>query len=312
MNVHCKNNNKSWEHADKSNLKALKRYFSGKYLYEITSLDIEKFKTARLKEGVTPATVNRALTSLKSLFNRAIEWGKATENPARKVRLFKETGRRLRFLEKEEVTKLLNACADHLRPIVILALFTGIRKSKILGLKWRDIDIRRDIIYLYDTKNGERREIPMSDIVKKTLIKTRKHPNSPYIFHNTYGRPYKDVRRAFADALEKAKIKNFRLHDCRHTFASHLVMSGVDLNTVRELLGHKSIQMTLRYSHLSPEHKQRAVNVLAQKFAKKTPESAEECTEFVPQAVENKKDNPSHLQPVENKSVTNWRGSSVG
>ncbi|MCX5712952.1 MAG: site-specific integrase, partial [Candidatus Omnitrophica bacterium] len=167
-----------------------------------------------------------------------------------------------RYLEREEIDKLLNNCCEHLKPIVIVALHTGMRKGEILGLKWHDIEIKRNIIHLHDTKNGESREVPMNEIVQKTVIGVLKNPESQYVFCNKDGKPYGNVRKSFFTALTKAGIIDFRFHDLRHTFASQLVMSGVDLNTVRELLGHKSIEMTLRYSHLSPDHKKRAVDIL--------------------------------------------------
>lgn len=101
----------------------------------------------------------------------------------------------------------------------------------------------------------------MNEAVKKAIISVRKHPESPYIFAGGDGEPF-NFRKSFETALRKSGIKDFRFHDCRHTFASHLVMSGVDLNTVRELLGHKEPTMTLRYSHLSLDHKSRAVAIL--------------------------------------------------
>ncbi len=252
----------------------LKKFFGGKYLYEITSLDVEKFKSLRakavkkskLKDGkeqfISPATVNRALAVLKSMFNKAILWDKVDRNPCKSVKLFKENNQRLRFLESEEISKLLGNCCEHLKPIVIVALNTGMRKGEILGLKWRDVDIQRNTIHLLDTKNGEKRDVPMNDIAQKTIIGVLKHPDSQYIFCNKEGQPYGDIKKSFLTAIGKAGIINFHFHDLRHTFASHLVMSGVDLNTVRELLGHKSLEMTLRYSHLSPDHKKRAVDIL--------------------------------------------------
>lgn len=253
-----------------------KKVFRGKSLQEITALNIQEFKIKRAAE-VSPATVNRALAVLKSMFNRAIEWDKATENPCKKVKMFKENNKRLRFLEKEEIRKLLEAIDGlmlvnkhdqyiHLKPIIIVALNTGMRKGEILGLKWRDIDIQRKTIHLSDTKNGEERYVPMNDAVIKTIIAVPKNKDSAYIFCNQKGEPYGDVKKSWLTAIKKASIINFHFHDLRHTFASQLVMSGVDLNTVRDLLGHKSLEMTLRYSHLSPEHKQRAVDVLGQRM----------------------------------------------
>jgi integrase len=140
------------------------------------------------------------------------------------------------------------------------------RRGEILGLKWHDIDYKRGIITLLDTKNGQKREVPMSETVKNTVIQVRKHPESPYVFCNELGQGRHDVRKSFATALKKSGIIGFRFHDLRHTFASQLVMSGIDLNTVRELLGHKDITMTLRYSHLAPRHKQHAVDILSKKL----------------------------------------------
>ena len=263
--MHCKVNNKSWNKADRYNIKSLRGFFSGRYLYGITPLLVEKFKMERAKE-VSPATVNRNLECLKSMFTKAMEWGKAKENPVKKVKLFREDNKRLRYLEKEEIASLLARCSKHLKPIVVVALNTGMRKGEILGLKWHDIDFRRNIIYLLNTKSGEKREIPVNEMVKTALIRVRKHPDSAYVFCNKEGRPYGNVRTSFFTAMKKAGIMNFRFHDLRHTFASHLVMAGVDLNTVRELMGHKSLEMTLRYSHLSPDHKKHAVDILGRQM----------------------------------------------
>lgn len=261
LELHSKVNNKSWEKSDLHNVNTLKKHFSGKYLYEITPIMVERFKTERIKE-LSPATVNRNLACLKCMFNKAIQWGKLEENPFKAVKLLKENNKRLRYLEKEEILRLLSRCSKRLRPIVVLALNTGMRKGEILGLKWQDIDFRRGIIYLYNTKNGEKREIPINEMVKTALLRTLKHPDSPYVFCNEDGKPFGNIRKSFFTAMRKSGIINFRFHDLRHTFASHLVMAGVDLNTVRELMGHKTLEMTLRYAHLSPDHKRRAVDIL--------------------------------------------------
>lgn len=162
LELHSKVNNKSWRKSDLLNIQVLNKTFTGKYLQEIIPYFVEKFKAERAKE-VAPATVNRNLACLQSIFNKAIAWGKFSgENPVRKVKLFKENNQRLRFLEKEEMSKLLGNCNKTLRSIVILAINTGMRKGEIMGLKWRDIDFQRGIIYLYYTKNGEKREIPIN------------------------------------------------------------------------------------------------------------------------------------------------------
>ena len=201
------------------------------------------------------------------MYNRAIAWKRYSgENPVKGVKMFKENNQRLRFLEINEISKLLDNCEEYLKPIVMIALNTGMRKSEILNLKWRDVDINRGIIYLYNTKNGEKREIPINEEVDRALIGVRKNSESEYIFCWKNGEKIRDIRISFFTALQKSGIKEFRFHDLRHTAASHLVMSGVDLNTVRELLGHKSLKMTLRYAHLSPGHRKRAVDVLGKRI----------------------------------------------
>jgi integrase len=136
------------------------------------------------------------------------------------------------------------------------------RRGEILGLKWEDIDFRNGVITLLDTKNGEKREVPMNDTLIETLRSIRRHPSSPYVFCDQEGKRFCRARGSFNTALRRAGIENFRFHDLRHTLGSNLVMQGVELNTVREILGHKSIDMTLRYAHLSPAHKTKAVRVM--------------------------------------------------
>lgn len=263
LEVYAKPNKKSWRR-DRISIDNLTTFFGNRHLHEIGPIDIEKYKRSRIGK-VTKSTINRELACLKTIFNKAIEWGKAYNNPVRKIKFFPENNRRLRYLTKEEIKTLYDACCDHLKPIIMVAITTGMRKSEILNLKWEDVDFHQRIIYLIDTKNNEKREIPMNDAAFDTLLKVKKHSNSPYIFCNNDGKPYTDIKKGFYAALRRSGIKNFRFHDLRHTFASHLAMAGVDLHTIKELLGHKDIKMTQRYAHLSPDHKRSAVNTLCNK-----------------------------------------------
>lgn len=268
LNLHCKINNKSWFKSDCRNLTILKRFFPGRYLHEVTPHLVEQFKSVRTKEGAAPATINRQLATLKCLFNKAIAWKKFLgANPVCAVRLFKENNQRKRFLEKDEVTRLLANCHGHLKPIVIVALNTGMRRGEILGLKWRDLDIKRGVLYLQNTKNGEKREVPINEQVKTALISVLKHPHSEYIFYKKDGSPIYDIKTTFLKALKRAGITDFHFHDIRHTAASHLVMGGADMLTVASILGHKDLKMTQRYAHLSSNHRQRAVDMLGERFA---------------------------------------------
>ncbi len=257
--------NKKSSRRDVTSINNLKPFFAGKYLHEITPLDMEKYKRGRQGE-VSNATVNREVACLKHIFTKAIEWGIVQKNPGKKVKLLRERNTRLRYLDEKEIRKLHDACAEHLKPIVTVALNTGMRKEEILSLKWKHLDFRSRTISILDTKNGESRELPMNDIVYGTLVDIRKIPDSPWVFCKKNGKRYGNVRKAFEGARKRAGIVDFRFHDLRHTFASHLVMAGVDLRTVQELLGHKSFEMTLRYAHLSPEHKKAALDVLCKRM----------------------------------------------
>ncbi len=284
LETHAKPNKRSWQTTDAKYLKNLVPYLGERYLHEITPELVERYKAQR-KESVSVASVNRELALLKCMFNKAITWGYAKDNPVRRVKLFKENNWRTRFLEKEEIGKLLSNSPPVLRAILTVALNTGMRKGEIQNLKWRDIDFERSYLTVTHSKNGEKRFIPMNESVKKALVGVRKHPESPYIFAGKDGEPF-DCRKSFETALKKSGIKDFRFHDCRHTFASHLVMSGVDLNTVRELLGHKEPTMTLRYSHLSPDHKSRAVEILDRRMDTFwTPRSSDEKTREVEKVI---------------------------
>jgi integrase len=176
----------------------------------------------------------------------------------------KEQKERRRFLSAEECQKLIGFCNNDIRPIVVMALNTGMRKGEILHLEWvKNIDLRNGFISLDDTKNGEHRKIPINNAVREALRTIPRNLSIPYVFYApSTGKPYVDIRDAFARACKRAGIRDFHFHDLRHTFASQLVMAGVDLATVKELLGHKTLSMTLRYAHLAPSHRVNALNIL--------------------------------------------------
>jgi len=256
--AYSRTNKLSYERDERS-IALLRGSFGGKLLDQIRPLDVEKHKTARRKL-VGPATVNRELACFKTMFSKAVIWGKATNNPVKKVTFFREPPGRARFLSAEEIERLLAEAADHLKPILIVALYTGMRKSEILRLTWRDVDLQHRIIYVRNSKNGAAREIPMADTVY-SILSSMAAERGP-VFRHADGTPVVSIQTAFYRAVKRAKIEGFSFHDTRHTFASYLVMNGVELVTVKELLGHKTIQMTLRYAHLSPMHKRSAVNSL--------------------------------------------------
>ena len=257
---YCKPNKITWQD-DLTRLTGFAQFLGRDiYISEITPYHIEQFKKHRLQEGSKPSTVNRYLAIAKTMFNKAIVWDKLKVNPLKKIKFFKEDNERVRFLEKEEIGRLLNVSEDYLRYVLITALNTGTRYSELFNIKWTDIDFIRKIIFINKTKNKERRIIPMNSLLERTFLNMKAKASNEFVF------PNKNVRIPFEKALKSAKISKFRFHDLRHTFASHLVMSGIDLMTIKELLGHKTIKMTLRYSHLSQNHKAAAVEVLGEKM----------------------------------------------
>ncbi|NTV28734.1 MAG: site-specific integrase [Candidatus Omnitrophica bacterium] len=263
LEKHLKLNcSKGWARKERVNLDRLARFFGDRRLQDITPMMVEQFKAERLKE-VAPATVNKALACLKAMFNKASDWGLLDgKNPVSKVKLLKVDNKRLRYLEKPEIARLIGNCLAHLKPIVILALNTGMRKSEIFNLRWDDVDFNLRMIQLLKTKNNKIRNIPMNESVYYTLKALKEQSEDEQVFPGRNGPAITYVTKSFATALRKSGIINFRFHDLRHTFASQLVMAGVDLNTVRELLGHSELTMTLRYAHLSCDHKRQAVQVL--------------------------------------------------
>ena len=267
---YSKGNKKAWDR-DITSLKHLEPFFGDKHLDQIGSLDIEKYKQerkkeiSRIKKLTSPASINRELALLKNMFNKAIQWKKAKSNPMKGVKLFKESEGRTRFLTVEEIHKLLYSCSSnaYLKIIVLMAMNTGMRRSEILKLKWDQIDWKEKIIHLYETKSGRSRYIDISDSLTEALKDFRlNNEGVEFVFPNSQGKPFKNIRKSFGNACREAGIKDFRFHDLRHTCASHLVMKGVDLATVKEILGHRSFNMTLKYSHLSKDHKREAVNLL--------------------------------------------------
>ena len=265
LELHSKQNNRSWLKTDSHNLKVLKDFFGGYLLSDITPHLIEQYRQKRLQK-VSPSTVNRNLSCLSCMFNKAIMWGKFDGvNPVGQVKKFKVKSQRELFLEQGEVQRLINACNGYLKAIVIIAVNTGMRRGEILSLKWVDLDLIRGIIYVMNAKNGERREVPMNEQVRQ-VFRLMPQGDAPNVFLKKDGTAIGDIKKSFSTALIRCGIKGFRFHDLRHTAASQLVMAGVDLNTVRELLGHKSIEMTMRYAHLSPNHKRQAVDVLSKRL----------------------------------------------
>ena len=260
---------------DENSLKHLRPVFGGgKRLSDISPILVERYKAMRKNEGAKAMTINNELGCLRHMFTMAIKWGRAEKNPVSDVKFLKEPKVKDRILSPEEETRLLayvrtgHKC-KHMEAIIITALNTGMRKGEILGLRWENVDFRAGCITVEKTKNGEIRKIPMNETLTTTLKNVRNPAQSSgYVFGESGNsepaekRRFLDVKRAWWHALKKAGIENFRFHDLRHTFGSRLGMAGVDIKTIQELMGHRDITMTSRYSHPTPEHKRKAVQIL--------------------------------------------------
>ena len=231
---------------------------------------IEEYKGKRI-DHVVASTVTRELFTLKNMLRKAVEWGYLKDSAAAPVKKLKSGIPHFRYLSKEEINALLESCSKsdnpHLYPFVVTALHTGMRLGEITALEWKDIDFKRRILRVdnkegHHTKNYQVRMIPMNVMLVDVLRKVPRRLDSPYVFQRKGGEKFHKMRTSYENARERVGLTDVRFHDLRHTFASHLVMGGVDIRTVQELLGHKDINMTMRYSHLAPDHMRKAVCVL--------------------------------------------------
>jgi integrase len=257
-------------------LAVVQDYFGGRRLSQISYLDLETYRNKRkatpTKAGKTrtDASVNREIALVSHMLSKAVEWGLLETSPLKKGQrlMFKENNHRLRFLSDAEVEALLQACdalkasSPHLRPIVETALLSGLRRGEVLSLKWEQI--RNGFIYLRETKANKARQIPINDRLAEVLkeVRRKNQLKSEYVFCDSQGRRFYEVKRSFTSACRRAGLEDFRFHDLRHTFASRLVMKGASLKAVQELLGHADMKMTMRYAHLSQEHLRDSVNLL--------------------------------------------------
>lgn len=284
---------KAHQKAGQATIDALKACFGDLYERELRSLsafDVERFKAKRLKAKIKPATVNRDLDRIRSVFSRAVEWGFLTAHPLKTVKRAKGADNsRVRYLTDDEEKRLRDALAareaerrasrerhnawheargsvghpqwpkdgftDHLMPLVLLAMNTGLRRGELFGLSWSDVNIAEKLLTVTagNAKSRKARHVPLNAEALDVLKRWKEQGDGEgLVFPGAGGAKLTNVNKSWDGLTDDAKLPDFRFHDLRHHFASKLVMAGVDLNTVRELLGHADIAMTLRYSHLAP------------------------------------------------------------
>ncbi|MDP2897870.1 MAG: tyrosine-type recombinase/integrase [bacterium] len=238
-----------------------------KKVSEITPLLIEDYKTHRLKE-VSARTVNIEVGAVKTMLNRAVQLDLMPTNPIASVKKIKgPSWKPIQFLTKEQVSALLENSSPTYRPIFYTYLNTGMRREELVNLEWSDIDWQNKQIRIinkekkrYHPKGQKERFIPIKDDLMAILKEQKRKANGSYVFGTTNGEPrHNNILRELKRAAKRAGIEHITIHMLRHTFASHLVMAGVDLPTVQKLLGHSSITTTMIYAHLSPGHLRSAI-----------------------------------------------------
>ena len=274
--------------------KALAPFLGRVRLNEINSLMVEKYKQQRLKLGLKKSSINREVGLLKSMLTTAVKWELLDRNGARDARLFRlDEPPSHRILSYEEEAKLMAACdepewqyrAPHLKPIILVALYTGLRRSKILRLRWTDIDFDNSLLLVRKAKTraGQGRLDNLNSLLMELLLSLQQQAKSEWVFPSPYDQKkhIKDVKHSFNRAVQVAEIPRITFHHLRHTFCTRLEADGVPLSVIQELAGHASITMTRRYLHPANELKQKAVErlLVGRKVAVPATKTATSATE---------------------------------
>jgi integrase len=253
----------------------LKEQFGGKLLSEIDYKTIEEFRNLRKKTPTqhggerSKRTVDIELSFLRRILNKAVKWEMLEKNPLDKGEdLFYGTmNKRERALTEDEVKRLVEACPPYLKPIVIVGVYTGLRKGDLLSLRWKDTNLQKGIIRLTEQKTGSTRIIVLNN---DTLILLKNLPvRGEYIFPARNGKPFKDVKRSFQTALKEAGIEQSKdpkqkivFHTLRHTCVSLLTERGADTTMVQNYVAHASEEMTKHYTHVTEEYARKTGNIL--------------------------------------------------
>jgi integrase len=257
--------------SDKYRIKAhLLEYFGDMPLSLISSQMLDDYKSFRIREGASNNTVNHELVNLSHMLKMAIRWGYIEHNVVSTVEKMKVPKKAMRFLNQDEIHRLIEASRDYyIYPLIMTALHTGMRKSELFNLTWSDINFDQRIVTIqsksdWHTKNYKSRVLQLTPILYEVLKAHRQlhlelRIKNDYAFTYQGNRIKTDICGSLGTVLGKAGLRDVTLHTLRHTFASQLVMAGVPLKDVQELMGHQSFETTLQYVHLSEEHVKRQV-----------------------------------------------------
>jgi integrase len=253
--------------------------------------EVERYVARRLasKPRPAPATINRELALLRGAFTRAVRDGFIDRHPMLGLSPLREPPGRLRILSPEEEADLLKKCHPRLRALVLVAIYSGLRRGEVLALRKRDVDLEAGIIHVErsapggeaGTKSGERRDVPLHPVLREVFEKlARGRRPEALLWQTRKGKPYRTASRAFHGAAGRAKLDDVRLHDLRHTAASRLAMAGASLEDIARVLGHRDLRTTRRYVHLLRDHlraRVEAVSPTGSKTGKVTAEDSSTC-----------------------------------
>ena len=261
------------------NLKWWKQAIGSYSLADISPTLIAQSRDALLSSNTirgtlrSPSTVIRYMASLSHAFTIAVkEWGWLDDTPMRKVSKPRSVRGRARFLDDDERDRLLQACQvsknRNLYTIVVLAISTGMRLGELMSLRWSQIDLSRQRITLHDTKNGDRRGVPLAGHALEQIAAVSKirHIKSDLLFPGLNPLKPIEISSSWCTALKKANIEDFRFHDLRHCAASYLAMNGASSAEIAEVLGHRTLQMVKRYTHLADGHTSKVVAAMNEKI----------------------------------------------
>lgn len=252
-------------------LQIIGRDFNSRPADAITKQDIQNWLMSQTEEREwSPATRNRYQAAFSLVFSVAIGNNKLQSNPASRIKRKSENNGRIRFLseaeEKRLIAVLLKRCPRNI-PAFLISIHTGMRAGEQFSLRWPQVSLERQVVSLYRTKGGKARHVPLNSVALEAFQQIwDENDGADPIFRNRAGEPLRGARDWFEPAVAEAKLDNYTWHCNRHTFASRLVMAGVDIRTVAALLGHSTIQMTMRYAHLAPEREKQAVDRLVSSY----------------------------------------------
>ena len=255
---------------DHSTFRILIPVFGDLLLDAITPEQIHRHQTARLEAGLKPASINRELAVMKAAFNKAIAAGKCTQNPVCGVKSLIENNMRCRILKAGEQERLRGELDPLLLRLYDFGCYTGMRKGEI-NLQWKDVDLNRRFLRVVTAKSGEGRNVQLNQTALAVLLDSKPQGiGGNLVFvrppkegqENTDGGRIRDIDSGWTAAVKRAGITDYHFHDSRHEFASHLAMRGASLNDIRVLLGHKTMEMVMRYAHLTQSHLSSTVALL--------------------------------------------------